>query len=285
MAYNNYDFFTGTLKMLNNFNRPNSYKPNFCYDHCHPKLTELCKKYTLKQIAGDGGDLSQALRLLDWLCNNTYYKGESNPDVPYNALDLLNHSFGKGEEGGMNCNAMATTLSECCLAIGLKSRTVYIMPFNPYEMDNHVVTMVFVHDLNKWIMLDPSYNAYMTDENGIILNPLEARQLLAEQSIVKLNKEFNENGDRSGGEEYIEYMAKDLFCFVCAEKSTVNGNFGNDSKMLTLAPIGYDTNKYDVANVEYRIRKTGERENLLKWLAKVKETEPIYISLDDFISS
>jgi len=158
------------------------------------------------------------------------------------------------------------------------------MPFNPYEEDNHVVTIVFASDLNKWIMLDPSYNAYMMDKNGLVLSPWEAREILSEQEQIKLSEGYNYNGDYTGeksGEPpkyYIEYMAKDLFWFICTENST----FGHKSGELYLVPKGYDATKYFVSNIQYRIKKYGEKEGLLAWLAEIKQQEAKYISFDDF---
>jgi len=276
------------LKMMSNFNRETNYIPNFIYDHAHPKLKELNDIYNLTQIAGKEGELSQAINLLKWLSGNTFHNGDFDNRIPFNALDLLNYTFKQPIEKGVNCRALAKILTECCLSIGLKARTIYIMPFNPYDEDNHVVTIVFVHDLNKWIMLDPSYNAYMMDENDTILSPWEARQILANQGYIKLNKEYNYNGDYTGEksgetrEYYLEYMAKDLFWYFCAEKSTF-GLESDGAEALSVAPLGYDRKKYFVSNIEYRIKKYGENKGLLHWLENIEKEESIYILLDDFV--
>jgi len=286
-----YDIYTGMLKMMSNFTRKATYTPNFSYDHEHPKLDELKDTYNLTQIAGTGGELPQAINLLNWLSSNTFHNGDFDNSIPFNAIDLLNYTFGQGIEKGVNCRALAKILTECCLSIGLKARTIYIMPFNPYDDDNHVVTIVFINELDKWIMLDPSYNAYMMDENGTILSPWEARQLLADQKCVKLNEGYNYNGDYTGEnsgethEYYIKYIAKDLFWFFCAERSTFGADGGDSAEMLAVAPLGYDIKEYFVSNIEYRIKKYGESEGLLKWLEDVKREELMYVSFNDFVIS
>ncbi|MCL2421257.1 MAG: hypothetical protein FWD03_05305 [Defluviitaleaceae bacterium] len=283
-----YDIYTGALKMLPNFTTPPTYTPNFTYHHTHPKLTALSHTYNLKEKAGNGPQLSQAINLLKWLSDHTFHTSDFDNSIPFNSIDLLKYTYQQPIQKGVNCRALAKILTECCLSIGLKARTLYIMPFSPYDEDNHVVTIVFINDLNKWIMLDPSYNAYFMDENDNILSPWEAREMLSNQGCIRLNDGYNYNGDYTGEksgeppEYYIEYMAKDLFWFFCDEISTF-GIDANGAEILAVAPIGYDVQKFFVANIEYRIKKYGGSEGLLGWLADVEKTETKYVSFDAFV--
>ena len=283
----NFDKNTGILKMLDDFNRPATYKANFTYEHNHPKLIELADSYNLKQIAGGGDDLSKILNLLHWLSANTFHSPDYPGGIPFNALDLLEYTFNKGIESGVNCQCLATILTECYLSIGLKARTTYIMPFNPYDSDNHVVTIVFSEQFNKWIMVDPSYSAYMKNENDLILSPWEAREALANQWLIKINPEYNYNGSTTvePPDAYIEYIAKDIFFFFCGEKSTFLANPFEPAaagKLLTLAPLGFDVKKYMIENVKWRIRQYGENEGILNWLRETEKMEINYISFADF---
>ena len=286
----NYDIHTGLLKMLDNFNRKDVRKANFTYCHNHPKLIELADKYNLKQIAGSGGELTQVLNLLHWLSANVYHYDAYAGSVPLNALDMLNYSFGKGHECGINCQSLATTLTECYLSLGFKARTIYIMPFNPFDTDNHVVSVVYISALGKWIMADPSFSAYMMDESGTILSPWEARKILENQGKITLNDEFNYNGstDKWTAEEFTAYIAKDLFFFHCGESSTFDANPFDPSKgikMLTLAPVGFDVKKFMIENAKWRIRHYGESEGRLRFLAETEKMEINYVSYEDFIAN
>ena len=270
------ELYSGMLKMMSNFDRPECITPVYNYE-C--ENAELAMRYDLGKVAGEGSELTQALNLLNWLSSNTFHSGEYDNSIPFNALDLLEYTFGQPIGKGVNCMALSKILTECCLAVGLKARIVYIMPFNPYEADNHVVTVVFVQDLDKWVMLDPSYNAYMMDSDGVILSPWEARQVLAEQGEIRLNDGYNYNGDYTGevtGEThgyYVEYIAKDLFWFIGEDGS---------GQQFYVAPVGYDAREYFIANIEYRIREFGESEGLVKWLEKVKGEDVGYVSLGEF---
>jgi hypothetical protein len=43
------------------------------------------------------------------------------------------------------------------------ARMMYIMPFAPYDTDNHVITHVYIKELKKWIILDPTFASYIMD--------------------------------------------------------------------------------------------------------------------------
>lgn len=64
----------------------------------------------------------------------------------------------------------------------------------------HVVTMVYINSLEKWVMLDAGNN-FMGEDN-IPLSPLEIREKLANNDIIKCNVE---------DDNYKYYMAKNMF--------------------------------------------------------------------------
>lgn len=282
-----YDLYAGLLQMFSDFDRANSLNVEFIYTHDEPKLIELNKRYELSKIAGDESDLTKTLNLLHWLSNNTFHNGNYNGLIPNNSIDLMNYTFAKGEEAGVHCFALATILTDCYLSVGLKARKVFIMPCNPYEADNHVVTIVYINELRKWIMVDPSFDGYMMDKNGTILSPWEARQVLSEQEFIQLNPEFNYNGDYSGekyGEtpkSYVEYMAKDLFYFCCTATSC-SFHTNDDTAMFTVAPTGYGVKKSKISNIQYRLKKFGNNEWLQNWLVHTQKETINYITLSEF---
>lgn len=119
-----YDIYTGLLKA---FSLPTAVKGNthFSYDNDHPKFNLLKSSYPIETIAGDGGDFSKAVKLLHWVSEHIYHKGNYNGTIPHNSIDLLEFAYDKGDLCGINCVALATILSECLLAVGLKARRVF----------------------------------------------------------------------------------------------------------------------------------------------------------------
>lgn len=88
--------------------------------------------------------------------------------------------------------------------------------------DNHVVTHVYMNAIHKWIMLDPTFNAYFTNERGEYLSLLDIRHHLADQEPVFFNDEAKYNDEvwtAQSAQESVEYYAKDLFYMQTMENS------------------------------------------------------------------
>lgn len=279
-----YDVYAGILKMMDSFQSSNK-AINFHYDY-HDSFCELEAKYELSKIAGNSSTMIKAINLMDWLSNNVYHDGSSNVQVEPNALALLEYSFKKGKDFGINCCMLSITLAECCLVLGLKARTVYIMPFSPYDGDNHVVCEVWISELNKWIVLDPTYNSYVMDINDNVLNIYELRTALANREKVIFSERLNYNGNYNQDKnKIIEYYAKDLFYFSCMEIHTFNSQRLNTNRRLFFVPIGYDVKKANLTNIDYRIENWGEADWLKKHKELTKNMEFIYCPIEELSKS
>ena len=169
---------------------------------------------------------------------------------------MLEYAYDTGAEQGLNCYNLSIILTECLLSIGVPARTVLIMPFSPYDRDNHVVTHAYIADLGKWIMLDPTWSAYVKDAAGNILDVVELRGSLADGRDVFLNDEFSYNGTKliTNDEQvqwYKRYLAKDLFYFTTYETSGFGReHYGRD---LTISPVGFNPLEAMMYGLEYRI--------------------------------
>ena len=217
------------------FNREDAVEVDFTYDYDDPRLSELNAKWGLSEIAGAGDALSRALNLLHWLCAHTI-KGNplSMPEgMKMNAQSLLDWSFDQ-PGNDPNCKHLSIILSECLLAVGVKAYPLWCMP-KVYEGDNHVVVQVWLPEENRWIMLDPSFNLYVTDEAGRMLDTREFREKLAERATLRLNEERKWNGPERG---YFDYMAKDTFCFNRALEMRY-GVVDTPAQWAFLCPAGY----------------------------------------------
>jgi hypothetical protein len=278
-----YDIYTGLLKVFP-FPKEADTNAHFVYENNHPKFQELKSKYPIESIAGEGDDLSKAINLLSWVSSHVHHKGDYAGETPPNSLDLLDYAFDKNAENGINCVCLAKVLAECLLAIGLQAKQVFLMPCSPYDGDNHVVTQVYIKEMNKWIMLDPTFNAYLTNEKGEYLSLLELRNHLANQESVFFNKEANYNGDDwtdDNARENTEYFAKNLFYFVYFEINTF-GHSQSPGNELILSPKGFDVKHKKLSNIEYRIKRYGDSEEMQKWLEDTIKEEIRYSSAIDF---
>jgi transglutaminase-like putative cysteine protease len=203
-----FDIYSGIIKMTDDFRDDGmDIKIKYLLD---ADYKDLCKTYKLKEIAGTKTDFDKAINLLNWISSNIYHCGNYDNHIKNKAMELLDYAFVKGENCGINCCSLSIALTECLLAIGIKARTIYIMPFSPYDFDNHVVCEAWISDFNKWVMFDPTYNLYVSF-NDIPLNVYELRGSLANQEEVVFNNGANYNGTPINKDEITTYYAKDLF--------------------------------------------------------------------------
>lgn len=262
----NYDLYTSLLKMHDTF-RPTSEGVRLTIDLTAPELAALREQYGLEAIAGDGSAFDRAVCVMDWLTSHVRHDGSCNPEGSRCAATALAYAFDQPDKG-VNCAWLATTLTECLLSLGIPARTVYIMPFAPYDCDNHVVTEVWD---GGWILLDPTCNCFVRDAEGRLLSVFGLRAALADQQAVVFNEGLRYNGQPYKAEDHRDYLAKDLYWFRIAERT----GCGDTGRFVTIAPEGFDPQRQQVLNVQYRIRVQGDSHWLQEWLWHLENREPI----------
>ncbi len=241
----------GLLRLYDEFDPlQDKLAPSFEYECSHPELDQLREKYQLDRVAGTGNDWSKALNLMKWITEHVSHRGDITsalPEVckslPMNALGLLEYSFEKGQDHGISCYMLAIVLTEACLSLGLKSRIVSLNPLNPYDYDNHLVAVVWCANFSKWVMVDPSYNGYLRDDRGEVLNPWEVRDLFCRHKTIVCNDELAHNGVKHSSEDYLRYIAKNLFYIQSPTFSGFNSTMTSEKPWLILTPKHFDVCK------------------------------------------
>ncbi|MDF2542493.1 MAG: transglutaminase protein [Herbinix sp.] len=162
----------------------------------------LLKQFNLENIAGVNSTLGKALNIMNWLSKKTYYCGCSNlRDNDINSI--IQYSFDKGFDGAINCEHKAILLSDFLIALKIYAQPIV---FEDYSLNNtkdeiinincHVCVNVYLQEEEKWVMLDPSFNAYFTDENGNTLNIFDMKRLLKDNRYINLaHYSLNGNSD------------------------------------------------------------------------------------------
>ena len=244
-----------------------------------PEFAQLRSQYDLDAVAGTGSDFERAKNLLHFLATRLAHSPWYDNHVECNALRLLEYSFDRPEQG-INCLNKAKILAECCLAVGIFARRVRILPFSPYDFDNHVITEVFDSALGKWVVLDPSTDGYFIDEGKMPLSLPEIRSKFANGAFVTFVSSRDDLDDvYKLREKYLEknlYICKNLFWFQVEQE---NG-FGEKGGFLQFAPRGFCIKRTMLANIRYRIEQlpaanAAFREELERRFAKVtREPEP-----------
>ena len=222
------------------------------YEFDCPEFEELRNKYSLIQIAGKGSDFVRAKRLLHYLAPRLTHSSWYDNHIECNALRLLEYSLDNPEQG-INCLNKSKILVECCLALGIYARRVSIMPFSPYDFDNHVVAEIYDRAFEKWIMLDPTTDGYFIDENKTPLSLLEMRSKFANAEFITFVSSTDSLKDiqklRAKHLDINMYICKNLFYFQVEQYST----FGEKGNYLQFVPLHYCMKKAKQANLKYRI--------------------------------
>lgn len=145
------------------------------YDFDNSAYEKLIKDYKIQEIAGNGTEFQKSLRVMNEFAPRLYHKSDYDNSIEISAIPLLEYSL-DNKKHGINCRNKAQILNEICLALGIYSRKVWIMPNSGYDNDCHVVNEIWDTSLEKWIMLDITNNQYWVDENGMPLSILEIRE-------------------------------------------------------------------------------------------------------------
>lgn len=215
--------------------------PAFTYQPASDSaLRKLRRDLNLDSVAGKGTELSKIFNLLHWVHNLVKHDGSSINPAMKNAQDLI--AVCKKENRGLNCRMMATILNECYLAMGIPSRFITCMPKESPFDDCHVINMVFSKQYNKWVWMDPTFDAYVMDEKGQLLGIQEVRErLIAGQPLV-LNADANWNRGSLQTKEYYlyQYMAKNLYRLqtpVASHYDTETWKTGKEVAYVELLPL------------------------------------------------
>lgn len=206
-----------------------------------PHLVRVRRHFNLDSIAGQGDEISRIKNLMLWVHNTVRYDGSGDNPVSQNAIDMV--ELCRKENRGVNHRMMALILNECYLAMGFKARVITCLP-KVFKGNCHIVNSVFSDSLQKWIAMDPSSNAYLTDENGVLLGIAEVRERLREGLPLVLNNDANLNGQKWEKDKYLRSrLTKHLYWFSCALRSEYDAETEYEGKVwgfyVGLLPEGY----------------------------------------------
>lgn len=246
-----YYAYIGALRVFHDFNcQTNEY--GFSYDYNASGYEKLRTKYKIDEVAGNGSELDKALNLMQWCSENVLHNGGTKDVefIPKTSVDILDYAFQKGREFGVYCRLQAIVFTECCLALGIKSRILHCLPFSPNDFETHVVSIVYISDMGKWIMLDASNNRYFVDSDQTILSPMEIRNRLSyDDNSIECNVPDS---------DYKAYMAKNMFYFKSPQINTFGSDLLAEQKTIYCIPNGFDVLEREIAYCQYALKNTSE---------------------------
>ena len=217
--------------------------PRFTYETPeNARMKDVRSYFKLDSIAGNGDEISKILNIMYWIHDNIRHDGSNFALAEFSSIDLYHYHKATGK--GINCRHLSIALNEMYLSMGLKSRYVTCLPKDESDQDCHVINCVWVDSLQKWIWLDPTFAAYVKDENGIFLSISEVRERLIDGRPLVLNEDANwNNQSKQTKENYLlNYMAKNLYWIQAPVSSQFNPESryrNNVNTYVSLLPIGY----------------------------------------------
>lgn len=229
--------YLAILKQASTYNLNATEKlPVFTYQSSNDSaLIALRNKFNLDSVSGFGNQESRILNVLHWVHNMVKHDGQNASGITnINACEILTSSMTK--KVGVSCGELATTLNDCFLALGYKTRKVYCFPKNNMgnDFDSHVINVVYLSTKNKWIWLDPTNDAYVMNERGELLSIEEVRQRLILNKPLIVNPDANWNRRSSVTKDYYLgiYMAKNLYRFYSPLHSEYNYESRGQNKTI-----------------------------------------------------
>ena len=141
-----------------------------------PDLKRVRDYFQLDSVAVPGDELATIKRILTYIHDKIRHDGQNgNPKGGNNSINFAEAC--KDGSCGLNCRGLATVLNECYLSMGIPSRVITCMP-KTYISDCHVINAVYSSTLGKWLWIDPTNNAWVTDEQGNLLSVQELLEAL-----------------------------------------------------------------------------------------------------------
>ena len=227
----------------------------FSYESKDSKCLIMVREYfKLDSVAGQGDELSKIINLLHFVHDNIRHDGGNRAFAEMDAIDLYNYYKTTGK--GVNCRQLAISLCEMYLSMGIPARYVTCMPADPLDYECHVINTVWSDQLQKWLYIDPTMDAWVMDENGTMLSIAEVRERLINDQPLVLCETANWNHESKQTKDYYldYYMAKNLYYFVCKKYSRFNPESdyrpNPAEEDIRLIPVGFvnDNWKCDTTN-------------------------------------
>ena len=232
--------------------QPTDSLPRIVYAQANdPDLMRVRDYFRLDSVAVASDEPATIKRILTYIHDKIRHDGQNgNPAGGNNSINFAEAC--KDGSRGLNCRGLATVLNECYLSMGIPSRVITCLP-KTYINDCHVINAVYSSSLGKWLWIDPTNNAWVTDDQGNMLSIQEVRARLRSGQPVQVNEEANWNNEKkTTTEDYLyEYMAKNLFYLESWTRYGFNTESDRENPInyIYLQPIGCDSDQRNTRNL------------------------------------
>ena len=246
--------------------KPTAYAVEVAFSYAAPtdeNLQKLRSTYDLDTIAGGGPETERLINLLRWVYQLTGHANE--PEIPEerNALNLI--PLARDQHMLINCYLKTVILNEVYLAMGFESRQTHLWPAENEDEESHYITSVYSRTLGRWILMDPDFGVYATDDQGAILGVAEIRsRLIAGRPVAVrpvdpppsfLARVWSNVQDFVDGTSYLWYLQKNLFKIECPQNNLFNLAAVPNRVYFQLIPDGYREEQLRTPQIKARGKK------------------------------
>jgi tetratricopeptide (TPR) repeat protein len=218
--------------------------PRLTYQKADATMLKNVREYfQLDTISRGANEVEHIKNILAFAHNNIRHNGGNYALCEKDAIDIYNYNKVTGK--GVNCRQLAIALNEMYLAMGYASRYVTCLPQDPNDPDCHVINCVWSTELGKWLWMDPTFYAWVADEEGNLLSIAEVREYIRSDKPVVLNPDANWNNESPQTADYYlyNYMAKNLYWINVVVDSRFNPESRYrdiGSRFVSLVPVGFE---------------------------------------------
>ncbi|MCL2388339.1 MAG: transglutaminase domain-containing protein [Defluviitaleaceae bacterium] len=210
----------------------------FTYDLNRRDLyADLIEEFDLDTLTYGYSDVELMLVLLDWMMDNFRHNGASGMPEQRNAITIIDYM--RENPLGINCRGLAILLAEVLRLYGIEAKHITVYPYE----DNHpvhVITHAYSRRLNQWILLDPTFGMYVTDEYGNFMDLYMLRKAFAQGGTpILANPNATRNGYPVTIDEFKTFMVCYLFRFSTGTNFTFGSEEGADTTQVMLVPVGF----------------------------------------------
>lgn len=206
----------------------------FTYTQDSVQAEKISKYFRLDTLLSPAATTwENTVALASFVARNIHHANQKIQPSRYNAIDLWEYHL--LTEPGFNCRLHSIVLHEMLLASGIINRFVTCLPADSTDQECHVVNIVWLPEQQKWAMIDSDGCAFITDTKGMPLS-LEEMRLYSIQGKQMVVHPI-EGGEMY--EDYLSYWAKNLYWFICWEKTGYDKETRSEGRNIYLLPQGY----------------------------------------------
>ncbi|MFO8059950.1 MAG: transglutaminase-like domain-containing protein [Bacillota bacterium] len=146
-----------------------------------PALVQLRREFDLEQLTAElGDDTARMIALASWVSRQWSHSGTNRPSNP-DPLTILREAR---DGASFRCVEYSIVLTAAAQSLGMPARTLGMKTRRADTARagaGHVVTEVWLDDLDKWVLADGQYG-YVVTLDEIPLNAVELQRALADRA-------------------------------------------------------------------------------------------------------